>query len=155
MAAFVQRFDSMMQHRRTPIVSETRSRIMRAVRSKDTQPERRVRSLLWRMDYRYRLHASGLPGRPDVVFARRRKVVFVHGCFWHQHPGCSKATVPKTRTRYWVPKLKRNRKRDLHSIEVLNLLGWGVLVVWQCQMRNETELLDMLRRFLGPARYAA
>lgn len=135
--------------------SETRSRIMRAVRSENTGPERRVRSLLWRMGYRYKLHRKGLPGKPDIVLASRRKVVFVHGCFWHQHPGCRKAGVPKSRQSYWRPKLKGNIRRDSDAINALDALGWKALVVWQCELANEAALAEALREFLGPPSYAS
>lgn len=135
-------------------IDETRRRIMRAVHSKNTGPERRVRSLLWRMGYRFRLHRQGLPGKPDIVLVGRRKIVFVHGCFWHRHPGCRKAKVPKSRKSYWVPKLRRNRQRDQQSIDALGALGWKVLVVWQCELADEPALENTLRRFLGPPRGA-
>jgi len=138
-----------------PAVDETRRRIMRAVHSKNTGPERHVRSVLWRMGYRFRIHHSGLPGKPDIVLAGRRKVIFVHGCFWHGHRGCSKATVPKSRQDYWIPKLKRNRERDLQSIDSLRDLGWDVLVIWQCQLADEATLAETLGHYLGSSRCAS
>ena len=136
-------------------VEETRSRIMRAVRSKDTEPERRVRSLIWRLGYRFTLHQPGLPGRPDIVLPGRRKVIFVHGCFWHGHSRCSKALPPKSRKEYWIPKLKQNKQRDIRSVAALRALGWKTLVVWQCQLGKSSELAEVLERFLGPPGSAA
>jgi DNA mismatch endonuclease (patch repair protein) len=133
-----------------PAVSETRRRIMRAVRSENTGPERRVRSLLSRLGYRYRLHRKGLPGKPDIVLASRRKAIFIHGCFWHQHPGCRKAGIPKSRRSYWLPKLRGNSRRDSDAVNALNALGWNTLVVWQCELANEGALTESLCKFLGP-----
>jgi DNA mismatch endonuclease (patch repair protein) len=132
------------------MVSETRSRIMRSVRSKDTGPELRVRSILWRLGVRYRLHHQGLPGRPDIALIGRRKVIFVHGCFWHQHPRCPKATKPKTRPQYWLPKLKRNRQRDKEAERELKKLGWSVLVIWECEFRKSNSVRNKLIEFLSP-----
>ena len=138
-----------------PAVDATRRRIMQSVRSKDTGPERRVRSLLSRMGYRFRLHRASLPGKPDIVLASRKKIIFVHGCFWHQHRRCPKATVPKSRQAYWVPKLNRNSQRDRNSIKALRALGWQTLVIWQCQLTDEAAVANALRRFLGPPRGAS
>lgn len=135
--------------REGPQANAVRSKIMRSVRSKHTGPERRVRQLLWGMGYRYRLHRRDLPGKPDIVLPIRRKAIFVHGCFWHRHPGCSKAGFPKSHRSYWVPKLRGNRRRDIASINALEILGWRVLVVWQCEMRNLAALRRSLRSFLG------
>lgn len=133
-------------------VDETRRRIMRSVHSKHTTPELVVRSILWNAGYRFRLHRRDLPGNPDIVFAARKKLIFVHGCFWHRHPGCSKSKFPKSRREYWVPKLKRNRQRDLRSIASLQRAKWKTLVVWQCQLTDTRSLTATLRRFLGPPR---
>jgi DNA mismatch endonuclease, patch repair protein len=124
-----------------------RSANMRAIRSKDMLPELAVRSLVHRMGYRFRLHRSDLPGKPDLVFPSRRKVVFVHGCFWHSH-GCKIAHLPKSNKDYWEPKLKRNRARDLQNVEILKADGWRVLVIWECKTRDERKLSLQLRRFL-------
>lgn len=132
---------------------ETRSRIMRSVKSKDTGPERRLRSLLWNMGYRFRLHYKGLPGNPDIVMPGQRKAIFVHGCFWHCHSGCAKAAAPKTNRDYWLPKLRRNRERDRQAIRGLRALGWDVLVVWQCELGNARAVSSALEGFLGPARH--
>jgi len=130
----------------TPAV---RSKTMRAVTSKDTGPELIVRRLLHSLGYRYRLHGSALPGKPDLVFSARRKVIFVHGCFWHGHACLRGARVPKTNTGYWVEKIERNRKRDDRSLEELSKLEWDALVVWECEIRATDELSMKLTQFLG------
>lgn len=121
---------------RTP---EQRRRIMQAVRTKDTAPELAVRRLLHSMGYRFRLHGKNLPGSPDIVLPRHKVAVFVHGCFWHSH-GCPKGRLPSSRLDYWFPKLEKNVNRDRTKIEQLESLGWGVLVVWQCEIRNVVAL---------------
>lgn len=128
-----------------------RSERMSRVRGADTKPEMLVRRLVHGMGYRYLLHGSGLPGRPDLVFPRRRKVMFVHGCFWHRHPDpkCALARLPKSRLDFWLPKLERNRARDLENQARLKELGWKAVVVWECQMKNRGLLAKRLRSFLG------
>jgi len=131
-------------------VSEARrSYIMSRVGSKDTAPELNVRRLLHRIGYRYRLHARDLPGRPDICFSARRKVVFVHGCFWHGHE-CRYGRLPKSRIDYWRDKIAANRARDLDRIVALAGLGWSPLVVWQCETRDLEALTAKLTGFLGP-----
>ena len=130
---------------RTP---EQRRRIMQAVRSKDTKPEIIVRRFLHAMGYRYRLHRKDLPGRPDIAFIGRRKAIFVHGCYWHQH-GCPKGRLPKSRLDYWEPKLEKNVKRDKTKIEQLESLGWKSLVLWQCELTDVGALAIRLQEFLG------
>lgn len=137
--------------RKKPKTTATRSAIMRAVRSKHTGPELALRRLLSAMGYRYRLHASSLPGKPDFCFGRRRKIVFLHGCFWHQHRGCKKSGVPKSNIEYWRPKLRRNVERDHEAQRALRQLGWKVLVIWQCKLKKENALRFKLRKFLGPS----
>lgn len=133
-------------------VSETqRSYIMSRVRSKDTAPELTVRRLLHRLGYRFRLHAGHLPGRPDLWFPARRKVIFVHGCFWHGHD-CPYGRLPKSRVEYWEDKIATNRRRDLERICQLSADGWSALVVWQCQTRDTPGLTATLVEFLGPRR---
>lgn len=134
-----------MADTRTP---EQRRRIMQSVKGKDTKPEWVVRRLLHRMGYRYRLHAHNLPGKPDIVFPARRKVIFVHGCFWHAH-GCKIGRPPKSRSDYWVPKLEANSARDAAKQSQLEALGWSVLVVWQCETKDLLGLETKLRAFLG------
>lgn len=127
---------------------EERSRRMALVRSIDTKPEMLVRRLLHRMGYRYRLHRRDLPGTPDLAFTSRRAVIFVHGCFWHRHAGCSLARLPKSRTEFWTSKLEGNRERDARKIDALEALGWRVLTVWECELRDTEALADRLRCFL-------
>jgi len=124
-----------------------RSRCMAAIRSTDTLPERIVRKLAHSLGIRYRLHAKGLPGKPDLVFPRLRAVIFVHGCFWHQHT-CRDGRIPTSRTEYWEPKLYRNRARDKQRQRELRQLGWRVMVIWECQTKSITVLERRLRRFL-------
>lgn len=121
---------------------------MQAVKGKDTKPEWVVRRLLHRMGYRYRLHAHNLPGKPDIVFPARRKVIFVHGCFWHAH-GCKIGRPPKSRSDYWLPKLEANSARDAAKQSQLEALGWSVLVVWQCETKDLPGLETKLHTFLG------
>jgi DNA mismatch endonuclease, patch repair protein len=123
-----------------------RSQRMSRVRSKDTKPEWRVRRLLWGLGFRYRLHGRNLPGRPDIVFPRRKKVVFIHGCFWHRHPKCGR--LPKSRLEFWEPKLRENRSRDLRNQRALKKLGWKYLVVWECQLKNTSSLGLKITEFL-------
>ncbi len=129
-------------------VDPLRRRIMSAVRRRDTKPEMVVRRLLHSMNYRYRLHRKELPGHPDVVFAKRRKAIFVHGCFWHRHEGCKKATVPQTRADSWNEKFERNVERDRKVGSRLSEMGWGTLIVWECETRQIEPLKRTLRDFL-------
>jgi DNA mismatch endonuclease (patch repair protein) len=124
-----------------------RSANMRAIRSQGMKPEMAVRSLIHKLGYRFRLHGKGFPGKPDLVFASRRKVVFVHGCFWHAH-GCSTAHIPKSNQHYWIPKLERNAARDAKNIERLSQLGWQALIIWECETKDEAALAKRLKAFL-------
>jgi len=126
-----------------------RSERMSRIRSVDTKPEMAVRRLVYRLGYRYRLR-SRLPGRPDLVFLGRKKAIFVHGCFWHRHdsPACRLARLPKTRLDFWLPKLEGNRERDQKAVEELKRLGIEVLVVWECELKDEGELEMRVREFL-------
>ena len=127
-----------------------RSDNMRQIRSKDTAPELILRRLAYAMGYRFRLHRKDLPGKPDLVFSARKKVVFLHGCFWHQHKGCREGRLPGTRREYWQPKLARNQERDALSEAALRLLGWGVLTLWECQVERDTVAISKrLEDFLG------
>lgn len=123
---------------------------MKAVRRKDTAPEMTVRRALHSLGYRYRLHGKGLPGSPDLVFSSRKKVIFVHGCFWHSHD-CPSGALPKSRLDYWGPKIARNVERDHKSICLLRKSGWETMVVWECETKNLDELLPRLTSFLGPS----
>jgi DNA mismatch endonuclease (patch repair protein) len=126
-----------------------RTENMRRIRSENTKPELAVRTLAHRLGYRFRLHRGDLPGRPDLVFPSRRKVIFVHGCFWHQHQGCVDGRMPKSNTDYWLPKLTNNKKRDSKSRSLLARLGWKCLVIWDCQTIDEKKLRRELKSFLG------
>lgn len=128
--------------------SEARSRIMRAVRKTNTKPEMAVRRILHAEGFRFRLHRRDLPGTPDVVLPKHRAAIQVHGCFWHQHPGCRHANLPRSRTDYWHPKLARNSERDAESTAALNALGWRVLVLWECELREANAISRRLRQFL-------
>lgn len=125
---------------------------MRAVKSKNTTTEMVVRRLVHALGYRYRLHRKDLPGVPDLVFPSRRAVIFVHGCFWHQHECPRGARIPKTRRDYWTPKLRKNQKRDRQHQEHLHRSGWRVLVIWECEINSSVELADRLSVFLNSAR---
>lgn len=126
-----------------------RSANMRAIRSKDMRPELEVRSLVHKLGYRFRLHRKDLPGQPDLVFVSRRKVIFVHGCFWHWHQGCKIAHVPKSNLEYWGPKLERNRARDRRNIDALRMDGWKTMVIWECEIRSGRTLKKRINAFLG------
>ncbi|MFZ1010887.1 MAG: very short patch repair endonuclease [Candidatus Sulfotelmatobacter sp.] len=126
-----------------------RSEIMSSIRSGDTQPEKAVRSMVHRMGYRFRLHVGALPGKPDIVLPRYKKIVLVHGCFWHGHARCSKGKPPKSNLEFWLPKLAANRKRDRAVAAKLRRLGWHVMVIWQCQLRRADALRVALQTFLS------
>lgn len=128
--------------------SVDRSRIMSHVKSRNTAPEIAVRRLLHRLGYRFRLHRANLPGHPDIVLPRHRKVIFVHGCFWHGHRGCPRAGRPTSNTEFWNRKLDANVRRDGAAQGALVALGWQVLIVWQCETRDEMQLSSSLRQFL-------
>ena len=128
-----------------------RSANMRAIRSKGMRPELAVRSLVHKLGYRFRLHRKDLPGKPDLVFPSRRKVIFVHGCFWHSHQECKAAHVPKTNLDYWLPKLERNQARDASNIAALSAGGWKSLIIWEYELRNTAAVLKTVKRFLGRA----
>jgi len=125
-----------------------RSRLMSRVRSADTKPEMVVRRLVHGLGYRYRLHKSNLPGTPDLVFASRRKVIFVHGCFWHRHLGCSKTRTPKSRKHFWRSKFRENTDRDQRNQQELSRLGWRYLIVWECETEKPETLVAKLDTFL-------
>jgi DNA mismatch endonuclease (patch repair protein) len=126
-----------------------RSRIMRAVKGQDTAPEMLVRRMAHGMGYRHRLHRKDLPGKPDLVFPSRRKVVFVHGCFWHGHDCKRGARMPKANQAYWQAKIARNRSRDRKNQESLCNMGWRILVIWECEMKDYEALAARLRDFLN------
>lgn len=119
---------------------------MRRVRSADTRPEMRVRSLLHRLGFRFRLHRKDLPGKPDIVLPKHRTVVFVHGCFWHRHEDCRRASLPATRQDYWIPKFARTVERDRQNQDRLRQLGWRVILVWECEIKDAGKLAARLKR---------
>ncbi len=127
---------------------EDRSRVMRAVKGQDTEPEMVVRRLAHSLRYRYKLHDKRLPGKPDLVFPARRKVIFVHGCFWHQHNCPRGARLPKSHQDYWGSKLSRNQQRDAEHNSSLEAMGWQVLVIWECETRDRQTLATTLTLFL-------
>jgi len=128
--------------------SETRSRVMRQVKSRDTRPEMRVRRMLHAMGCRYRLHRRDLPGAPDIVMPGRRRIIFVHGCFWHGHDCKAGRKRPATHRDYWDAKLQRNRLRDAENLAKLEAMGWRVLIVWECETRDAEALASRLGDFL-------
>lgn len=126
----------------------TRSEVMARIRSKDTGPELKVRRATHSLGFRFRLHRKDLPGTPDLVFPKLNIALFVHGCFWHQHPGCRRATVPKTRTEFWDAKLRRNVARDRDARQHLEASGWNVHAIWECECRDDQALKAKLVEIL-------
>jgi len=127
-----------------------RSAIMSAVGSRDTKPEMRVRKALHRLGYRYRLHRKDLPGSPDIVFPKKKKAIFVHGCFWHGHQ-CRWGRLPKTKLDYWLPKIEANKYRDARNVSELHALGWKVLILWQCELRDFDLAIGKAQDFVDNA----
>lgn len=130
------------------VSKSTRSRLMSRVKGRDTQPEKLVRSLLHRLGYRFRLHRADLPGKPDIALPKYRKAIFVHGCFWHQHPGCQRAKRPSSNEEFWNDKLDRNVARDRKNRKELKKLGWSHLIVWECKTKDVDNLRDQLISFV-------
>ena len=135
-----------------PDVAPERRKIMSAIRGRDTKPELRVRQLLHRLGYRFRVALRQFSSRPDVVFTGRQAAIFVHGCFWHGHEACGSWRVPRTRTEIWEAKISRNKARDSRNVDELNTHGWRVLVLWECELHDESALAERLIGFLGPTR---
>lgn len=131
-----------------PPTDPARSAQMRLIRSKDTKPELAVRRALFALGYRYRLHSATLPGKPDLAFPGRRKAIFIHGCFWHRHPGCKKTRMPKSRLDYWEPKFAANVARDARNQAELKAEGWRLMVVWECELHDIDRLTRRIVRFL-------
>jgi DNA mismatch endonuclease (patch repair protein) len=127
---------------------QTRSRVMSAIKARHTRPELRVRSIIHRLGFRFRLCDKRLPGKPDLAFRSRKKVIFVHGCFWHVHRRCSLSHVPDYP--FWREKLAANVKRDRRAVKALEALGWKWFVVWECELRHEDDVRRKVRKFLGP-----
>jgi len=128
------------------ITAEHRSWNMSRIKSRDTKPEILVRSILHNLGFRFRLNGvvskkiypkGILPGKPDIVLIKYKTIIFVHGCFWHQHEGCNRANIPKSNEEYWIPKLLKNKQRDLAHYDLLNQLGWKVIVIWECELKSE------------------
>lgn len=126
-----------------------RSEIMSRVRSCNTGPEVKARQILHGLGYRFRLHRKDLPGTPDIVLPAHKCVVFVHGCFWHRHEGCRDATTPKTKSGFWRKKFAENIARDRRNVVSLRKMGWRLLIVWECDLRNEEKLIRKLVDFLN------
>lgn len=133
----------------------TRSRMMAGIRNRDTAPERAVRRELYGLGIRYRLHNGKLPGRPDIVIGRLRTVIFVHGCYWHRHPGCRLAYTPKSNVEFWLPKLEGNAARDARNQALLEEQGWRVIVIWECETRERVVLRERLAKLLDMESAAA
>ncbi|MEE3664766.1 very short patch repair endonuclease [Brenneria sp. g21c3] len=125
-----------------------RSYVMSRVKGKDTSPERIIRRLVYHAGFRYRLYDPRLPGKPDLVFWGKRKVIFVHGCFWHGHEGCRRNRMPKSNQEYWSTKLEKNKVRDSLHLSKLREMGWRALVVWECELKETDILLERLKTFL-------
>lgn len=134
------------------LTPERRSANMRQIRSHNTSPELTLRRMLHRLGYRFRLHRNDLPGKPDLVFPARKKVIFVHGCFWHQHRECREGRVPGSRLEYWGPKLARNQERDAAAQSALVTQGWKFLVLWECELAQDAAAKKKVIQFLGSNR---
>lgn len=128
---------------------EKRSEIMSRIKGGNTKPELIVRSLLHRLGYRFRLHRKDLPGKPDIVLPRHKKVVFVNGCFWHGHEGCKRSSIPSSNTEFWETKIKKNIERDKTKIRELKRLGWKVLIIWQCRIKDTDKVIATLEKFMN------
>ena len=131
------------------VSKQKRSWMMSRVRDRDTKPEKLVRSTLHNMGFRFRLHKRDLPGKPDIVFPGRKKAIFVHGCFWHQHEGCPRSARPASNQSFWDSKLDENTKRDIRQIEQLWNLDWEILIIWECETEKKSILLPKLSQFLN------
>ncbi|MDG4550715.1 MAG: DNA mismatch endonuclease Vsr [Candidatus Contendobacter sp.] len=127
----------------------TRSRMMAGIRNRDTAPEMAVRRELYSLGIHYRLHNGKLPGRPDIVIRRLHTVIFVHGCYWHRHPGCRLAYTPKSNVEFWQRKLEGNAIRDIENQARLIEMGWRVIVIWECEVHDRTALRERLAKLLG------
>lgn len=123
-----------------------RSWNMSRIGSKNTKPELLVRKAITELGFRYRLHVKSLPGKPDIVLRKYSTVIFINGCFWHQHKGCKRSTIPKSNTSYWLPKLKRNIEKQKADIEALNKQGYNTLIIWECEVKNKDNLVTLLKK---------
>jgi len=131
------------------LTPEHRSKIMSKIKGKNTKPEMIVRSVCHELGLRYRLHKKDLPGKPDLVFPKHRLCIFVHGCFWHRHPGCKYAYSPKSRLDFWLPKLAKNVERDADALQALHTRGWRVAIIWECHTKNREFLRTEIRKIFG------
>jgi DNA mismatch endonuclease, patch repair protein len=130
------------------LTKERRSQLMSRIRGTNTKPEQAVRSIVQRLGYKFRTCQASLPARPDLAFPSMRKVILVHGCFWHRHYRCPKATMPKTRVAFWRNKFEQNKLRDRSKLRQLRKLGWAVLTVWECETSSPNKLRDRIRQYL-------
>jgi len=130
------------------LTKKERSWNMSRIKSKDTAPEKTVRKVLTNLEFRYRLQAKHLPGKPDIIIKKDKIVIFINGCFWHQHKGCKRKTMPKCNRSYWKPKLKRNVSKQREDIKKLKKDGWKVNIIWECETRNENKLTKKLQKIL-------
>jgi len=137
------------------LTAAQRSAHMGRIRRANTKPELVVRRLLHRLGYRFRLQWKAAPGRPDIAFPSRRKVIFVHGCFWHQHDGCRLAHVPTTRRDFWKTKFERNRERDARDLDRCIQAGWDAFVIWECEVGDLEALEERLAGFVGPPKWVS
>lgn len=131
------------------VTQETRSKMMAAVRSKNTKPEKKVRSVLHSLGYRFRIHCKDLPGNPDIVLPKYKKIIFVNGCFWHQHPNCQKSKRPTTRRAFWDTKLDETIKRDKRNLKKLAYMGWSTHIIWECQIKSDANLENILLKIFA------
>lgn len=127
------------------LTPEKRSWNMRQIKSRDTSPEKAVRKLLYELGYRYRLYRRDLPGCPDIILSKHKTAVFVHGCFWHRHKGCKRASVPASKTDFWLEKFRLSTERDKANLRKLKDLGWTVRIVWECQVKNSESLKGLIK----------
>lgn len=126
--------------------TEKRSDVMSKIKSKNTKPEKVVRSLLFSLGYRFRLHVKDLPGKPDIVLPKYKTVVLVNGCFWHGHENCKDAGIPKTNSQFWYDKISKNKERDKRVLNELEQAGWKVLVIWECQINDKEKLISFISK---------
>lgn len=133
---------------------EDRSRLMSKIKRANTKPELAVRRILTQLGYRYRIHLGGVPGRPDVAFTKRKKAVFVHGCFWHAHDNCPLFKLPGSRREFWENKFANNRARDSRLLGEAKKAGWKTLVIWECELSDAARVSKRLKRFLGPTNHS-
>lgn len=138
-----------------PDVPDSRRRIMAAIRSRDTEPELSIRKLIHGYGYRFVTGRRVAGVRPDLLFTRRHKAIFVHGCFWHGHRSCGRDKIPKTRSDYWCEKIARNKQRDERALSALKHAGWDVLVLWECEIQPSDRLISRLTQFLGPTAWTS